>query len=201
MDVKILDEKRYVKEIVEIHMKTFPGFFLTFLGTGFLNQLYQGFMDHPDSNIIGSITSEGELVGFLAFSNDLSGFYKYLICHKLFLFAWYALMAFFRKPKIFFRLLRALAYPKKNRKKEKYIEISSIGVFPQMKNLGIGSKMIEYLYQISDKEVFDYIKLETDRKGNDNVNHFYEKNGFKLIDFYITPEGRQMNEYRMYLNA
>ena len=36
-------EQTIINQIVDIHMKTFTGFFLTFLGKGFLKQLYKGF--------------------------------------------------------------------------------------------------------------------------------------------------------------
>ena len=43
---------------------------------------------------------------------------------------------------------------------------------------------------------YSYINLETDAEGNDGVNRFYVKNGFKLEREFITAEGRRMNEYR-----
>lgn len=33
------NEKKLINEIVSIHLNTFEGFFLTFMGRGFLNQM------------------------------------------------------------------------------------------------------------------------------------------------------------------
>ena len=40
------DEKKIIDEIVTIHLNTFTGFFLTFMGRGFLRQMYQSYCDH-----------------------------------------------------------------------------------------------------------------------------------------------------------
>ena len=109
MRIGTLKNKSRIPEVVDIHMQSFTGFFLTFLGKGFLKQLYMGFMNHPGSGLIVAI-DDGQVVGFLAYSDDLSGFYKYLIKRKLIPFAWYAGCAFLRNPKIMFRLLRAFTY-------------------------------------------------------------------------------------------
>lgn len=54
-----------VEQIVAIHLSSFPGFFLTFLGKGFLKYLYKGFILHPDSGILVA-KEESHVVGFLA---------------------------------------------------------------------------------------------------------------------------------------
>lgn len=198
MKIGVTKNLEYVNDIVDIHMNTFTGFFLTFLGRGFLKTLYKGFMTHPQSGIIVAM-EEDTLVGFCAYSENLSGFYKYLIKRKVIQFAWYAAGAFFRKPKVLFRLLRAFTYSSESKREESYVELSSIGVNPEVKNKGVGSKLIQKLCEITDDSKFDYIKLETDRDNNDGANHFYQKNGFVLDHSYETPEGRGMNEYRYYL--
>lgn len=188
-----------IKSIVDIHMVTFPGFFLTFLGKGFLKHLYKGFCEHEKSGLLIAIIDK-TTVGFLAYSEDISNFYKYLIRHKLLSFAWYSLGAFLRKPSTMFRLIRAFLKPDETKREEKYVELSSIGVDPKMKNKHIGSRLINALKIQYQNKPFSYIKLETDAEDNDNVNRFYIKNGFVLDHSYITPEGRKMNEYRWSLH-
>lgn len=199
MRIEVSNNTEYVNEIVQIHMETFTGFFLTFLGKGFLKQLYKGFMEHSKSDVIIAVEDE-KIIGFCAFSENLSEFYKYLIKKKLLLFAWYAMGAFLRKPAVIFRLLRAFSYSSESKRDESYIELSSIGVSPAKKNEGLGSNIINYLKEISDWTKFKYIKLETDRDDNEAANHFYCKNGFVLDHSYDTPEGRGMNEYRFYFS-
>lgn len=198
MKIGITNNHKYINDVVEIHINAFKGFFLTFLGRGFLKTLYSGFIDHPISGLIVAIDQE-KVVGFCAYSENLSKFYKYLLIKKLPQFIWYAFGAFLRKPTILFRLFRAFSYSKESKRKEAYIELSSIGVLPEVKNKGVGSKMIQRLYDIADGERFEYIKLETDRYDNEGANYFYQKNGFVLDHVFKTPEKRCMNEYRYYL--
>lgn len=198
MKTLIANDFKYVDSIVAIHLETFQGFFLTFLGKGFLGQLYRGFIEHEDSGIIVTIDN-GKLLGFCAYSENISAFYKYLLKKRLLQFSWYAVGAFFRKPKAIFRLLRAFGFSKNAKRNEPYIELASIGVLPEAKNRGIGSKMINYLINMPHSAQSHYIKLETDKVNNDAVNLFYQKNGFTLERSYITPEGREMNEYIFYL--
>lgn len=190
-------EKDIIKEVVLIHLATFKGFFLTFMGKGFLYEMYKAYVSHEKSELIVAY-EQGQVVGFLAYSSDLSGLYKFMIKHRLIPFAWYALGAFFRKPKVFLRLIRAFLKPKDAKREENYIELSSIGVLPQYKSQGVGTKLIDYLKQKVDFNKFAYIALETDAVNNDGVNKFYIKNGFVLEKTFATRENRLMNEYRYY---
>ena len=188
-------DKKIVNEIVDIHLNTFKGFFLTFMGRGFLRQMYSMYFLHDESNIIVAV-DDCRVIGFLAYSTDLSGLYKYMIRHRLLRFGWYSLGALLRKPKSFMRLLRAFLKPSEAKRDADYVELASIGVNPANKSLGVGSKMIDVLKETVDSEKYEYIKLETDAVNNDAANHFYQKNGFVLDHDYETPEGRKMNEYR-----
>ena len=194
-EVKSSDREE-IKEIVNIHMATFQGFFLTFMGKGFLKTMYASYCEHENSGLFVALNEEKRPVGFLAWSGELSNLYKYMIKKKLFSFAFYSLGAFFRKPKIFLRLVRAFLKPSESKREEKYVELASIGVSPEVKSGGIGSKLIDKLKESVDFSVYEYITLETDAVNNDAANHFYQKNGFILKRTFETPEGRKMNEYR-----
>ncbi len=196
MKVTLLKNKKRAVEVVDVHMQSFAGFFLTFLGKGFLKQLYQGFMEHNRSGILAAVGRNDRIVGFLAYSEDLSGFYQYLIKKHLLTFSWYAFLGFVRNPKICFRLFRAFFYSREAKRQEAYIELASLGVLPDMEGMGVGSRLIENLKRRAEGGKYQYIKLETDSENNDRVNRFYVKNGFVLDHSYLTREGRKMNEYR-----
>lgn len=187
--------KKELDDIVKIHIETFTGFFLTFLGKGFLRQMYKGFIAHENSGLIVAMNERG-IVGVLAYSEDLSAFYKYLIKTRLIPFAVYSLGATIRKPSAMIRLIRAFLKPGETKREEKYVELSSIGVSPEVKGQHIGSKMIDKLKEMFDADKFSYINLETDAVNNEGVNAFYKKNDFVLSKTYETSEGRKMNEYR-----
>lgn len=190
------NEKEIVKSIVSIHLDTFKGFFLTFMGRGFLKQMYMSYTKHSLSDVLVAMDDDGTILGFLAYSSDLSGLYKYMIKHRLVQFAWYSLGAFFRKPKVFMRLIRAFLKPGESKRNENYIELASIGVSPMSKSKGVGTLLIEALKHEVDFSKFDYITLETDALDNDAANHFYVKNGFEIVRQFETHEGRKMFEYR-----
>ena len=188
-------EKDTINDIVSIHLNTFTGFFLTFMGRGFLNLMYRSYAEYKDSGIFVALEEE-KPVGFLAYSGDLSGLYKYMIRKRLILFGWYSFGAFFRKPTIFMRLVRAFLKPGETKREEKYVELASIGVDPNMKSKGVGSQLIDMLKAQVDFNEYAYITLETNALNNEGANHFYKKNGFILEREFETNGGRKMFEYR-----
>ena len=150
---------------------------------------------HANSGVLVAEDPNG-VVGFLAYSENLSGLYKYMIKTRLIPFAWYSLGAFLRKPTVFMRLIRAFLKPGESRREEKYVELASIGVSPHCKSAGVGTQLVSYLKELVDFDAVAYISLETDAVNNEGANHFYVKNGFVLEREYETHEGRKMNEYR-----
>ncbi len=190
-----IKDKGTIDEIVEIHLETFTGFFLTFMGRGFLKQMYQSYVCYEQSGIL--IATENEnVVGFLAYSSNLSGLYKYMIRHRLVPFAWYSAGAFFRKPKVFMHLIRAFLKPSESEREEAYVELASIGVRPEQKSKGVGSQLIDALKKNVNFSKYKYVTLETDANDNEAANKFYQKNGFHLVRTFETHEGRSMNEYQ-----
>ena len=188
-------DKNTIHIIAELHKKAFPSFFLTQLGVVFLSTLYQGYMEDKDSGIIVAETN-GEIIGFIAYSRDYSHFYKELLKNHLLRFAFCSFVASIKHPSFIKRLLGAFKKSDAVKKEEKYVELSSICVDPKIESKGIGSKLISYLKEMIDFNTYAYINLETDAVNNEVANHFYKKNGFKLERQFTTSEGRIMNEYR-----
>ena len=184
-----------IKQIAEIHIKTFKGFFLTFMGAGFLRQMYKAYVFHQESELFLA-SEDNKVVGFVAYTENLSGLYKHMIKNQLIQFGWYSAGAFFRKPKVFMRLIRAFLKPSESKRTEKYAEITSIGVHPDVKGIGIGSQLISEVKKFFAASACEYLSLETDAVNNEGANAFYVKNGFVLAREYKTHEGRSMNEYR-----
>lgn len=188
-------EKEEINDIVSIHLDTFQGFFLTFMGRGFLKLIYRSYVEHNNSGVLVAFENE-KPIGFLAYSGHLSGLYKYMIKKRLIPFAWYSMGAFFRKPTVFMRLVRAFLKLGEAKRGEKYVELASIGVDPTCKSKGVGSQLIDALKLMIDFDDYAYITLETDAVNNDGANHFYQKNGFVRVREFETNEGRKMFEYR-----
>ena len=188
-------DKEKINALAELHTRAFSSFFLTQLGIPFLRTLYTGYMEDRDSGIIVA-EENGKLIGFIAYSNDYPRFYKGLIKNHLMKFAFCSAGAAIWHPSFIKRILGAFKKSDSVVKEEKYVELASICVDPMSEGKGIGSSLIDYLKGIVDFNKYAYINLETDSNGNDNVNRFYEKNGFVLEKAFTTTEGRKMNEYR-----
>ena len=193
-ELKAVNNK-YVVKIAELHKRAFPAFFLTQLGVPFLKVLYLGYLEDNNSGIIVA-EEDGGLVGFIAYSKDYPRFYKKLIKNHLIEFAICSLSATIHHPSYSKRLLGAFKKSDSVVKKERYVELASICVDPESESHGVGSALINYSIENVDFTTYAYINLETDAVGNDDVNRFYKRNGFKLERSFITPEGREMNEYR-----
>lgn len=189
------DEKKLINDIVTIHLNTFTGFFLTFMGRGFLNQMYTSYCDYEEAGLLVA-EEDGKAIGFLAYSSNFSGLYKFMIKTRLIRFGWYSIGAFFRRPSAFMHIISAFLKPGEAKREEKYVELSSIGVDPNIKSKGIGSLLIDSLKRKVDFTKFVYINLETDAVDNEVAIHFYEKNGFVRERMFETDEGRKMYEYR-----
>lgn len=186
--------KTLVGQVVNIHLAAFPGFFLTFMGPGFLKQMYLSYCDHDQSEILVAFDADRP-IGFLSYSLDMSGLYKWMIRRRLPFFAWHAFLAFLKKPSVFMHLVRSFLKPTESARAESYIELSSIAVLPEYGSRGVGSALICKLKEVLSCSHAEYISLETDALDNDAANAFYMKNGFKLSRTYKTFEGRLMNEY------
>ena len=197
MKIRILasHEKNVIDALTNIHINTFQGFFLTFMGRGFLKQMYSAYAEHKESGVLVA-EQDGQVCGFLAWSGNMSGLYKHMLRTRVIPFAWFSIGAFVRRPKAFFHIVRAFLKPSESRRNDEYIELSSIGVDPKWKKHGIGSMLIDNLKELVDFEKYAYITLETDAINNDAAILFYEKNEFVRFRFYSTPEGREMIEFR-----
>ncbi|HBA1169719.1 TPA: GNAT family N-acetyltransferase, partial [Enterococcus faecium] len=68
-------DKELINSIVDIHMRTFTNFFLTFMGKKFLELMYRSYTEYNDSGILVAIQND-KPIGFLAYSGDMSGLYK-----------------------------------------------------------------------------------------------------------------------------
>ena len=190
-----LDEKKYINDVVSIHLRTFSGFFLTFMGRGFLKQMYVSYCEHRDSGLLVAIDNK-KIVGFLAYSSNFSGLYKFMLRRHILQFAWFSLGAFLRRPSSFVHIVSAFLKPSETKRSENYVELASIGVDPDMKSKGIGTELIDRLKETIDFKFCKYITLETDALNNNIAINFYKKNGFVCKREYITNEGRRMLEFR-----
>jgi ribosomal protein S18 acetylase RimI-like enzyme len=182
-----------VPTVADIHVRGFPGFFLTFLGGRFLRQLYLAIVADPSG--IAFVFDEGRgIAGFVAGSSDASGLYSRLLRGRWWAFAAAALPAAIRRPTIVPRLVRALAKPHAEMRPPGTGMLMSLCVDPGAQRGGVGKSLVEAFLGEARRRGLHSVVLDTDAEGNDAVNAFYGRQGFVLVRRFRTPEGREMNE-------
>jgi ribosomal protein S18 acetylase RimI-like enzyme len=187
-----------IGEVVRIHLASFPGFFLSFLGAGFLRLLYAE-IAAAEEGILIVVEREGQFGGIVAGVTRQSGFYGRLVRKRKWAFAVAAAGALLRRPSIAGRLLRALRKPKEASEASAEASLMSIAVVPQAAGRGLGAALVRAFCDELRLRSVSRFCLTTDRDENDEVNAFYRKLGFELARTFTTPEGRRMNEYLMTL--
>jgi len=190
-------DERYVDQVVDVHMRSFSGFFLTFLGSGFLRRYYTGFCRDERAIRIIDLTGSGEVAGLITGAMNPSGFFSGLIKKDLLGFAVAAIPAVIKKPGIIPRVFRALKRPSKESSEMDVAMILEVAVAPEYMRKGIGIRLIEAFLEEAARRGAKSVYLDTDRDDNEAANMFYQRAGFTLSREHVTEEGRWLNEYRI----
>ena len=191
--------KEDVAQVVGIHLRSFPGFFLSFLGPSFLKQFYSNMVE-SQYGLALVICRQEEVVGFACGSRRISGFYRDLIRTRWLQLSLASVPSIVRRPSTALRLLKATTTkPKEAQAGEEPGELSSIAVRPDKEGAGLGRALLAVFVQKMRSLGIAGLTLSTDRDNNDRVNAFYLRSGFTLAGTDRTPEGRWMNEYTIKL--
>lgn len=185
----------HIPTIVQAHLASFPGFFLSFLGPRFLSLYYAGILAASEGIGFVYLNTSGGAVGFVAGSSNPRGFYSRLLKRDWLKFALASVGAIIRKPTAVGRIVRGLFHSGRNPCGDDVAGLFSIGVLPELQGTGVGKLLVHaFLHEArmcGCKRVF----LTTDCDNNEVVNSFYQMLGFCIERQYETPEGRRMNEY------
>ncbi|MBN1690972.1 MAG: GNAT family N-acetyltransferase [Dehalococcoidia bacterium] len=188
-----------IDRVTDIHLRSFPGFFLSFLGPSFLKQFYSNMVE-SQHGIALVVCDQGEAVGFACGSNDISGFYRDLIRTKWLQLSLAALPSVLRRPSTAIRLLRAaFTRPGQASGQKSSGELSSIAIHPDWEARGLGRALLAAYMQAMKARGATELALSTDRDDNERVNAFYLHSGFSLAGADRTPEGRWLNKYTIKL--
>lgn len=175
--------KADVGSIVEIHKVAFESFFLTSLGSRFLELYYSTFIN-SDKGVVYCVEKDGSIVGFAACSYISRGFNFYLIKRNLFKYVTEFFLILFTRPKAIIRLIKNLNKESDNSDvddKGEYAELYSIAIRPTCQGEGIGKKLLTKTEE-EVKEHNNRISLTTDYYKNEKTVGFYRSLGYR--DFY-----------------
>lgn len=187
--------KADVKDIVKIHCSAFSDFFLTSLGTQFLDLYYTCFI--TDSTTITFVAEENaEIIGFSASTKICKGFNSRLVRRNVFSFALFSLKLFFLHPLSLFRLIKNMTKKSNDwNDEEDYAELYSIGVLKDVQGMGIGKKLLVATEQTMKEEGVFRVSLTTDFYNNDQAVGFYHSMGYKTLYVFTAYPERRM--YRL----
>jgi ribosomal protein S18 acetylase RimI-like enzyme len=188
-------ELEHITAVVQTHLVSFPGFFLSFLGPRFLSLFYAGICVAPEGISFVYLNDVGLPAGFVAGSSNPRGFYSRLLNHNWLKFAFASVGAIFRRPAVISRVVRGLFHPGGNPVGDDVAGLFSIGVLPELQGTGAGKLLVQAFLCEAGMRGCKRVFLTTDREDNESVNAFYNKLGFGIERQYETPEGRRMNEY------
>ncbi|HFD87614.1 MAG TPA: GNAT family N-acetyltransferase, partial [Gammaproteobacteria bacterium] len=162
-----------VPAVVQVHLRSFQGFFLTFLGPAFLRQLYAAILADPSG--IGFVAEDEKGVcGFVAGTTQPSGFYRRLLRRRWWHFALAVTLPVLRRPSIIPRLLRAFAMPEQVAQQEGRGTLMSVAVLPEAQGKGIGRALVRAFLDEAVHRGLRQVDLTTDRDNNEATNHFYQ---------------------------
>lgn len=196
----VIIEKLRAQDIdasVDVHMRAFTGFFLSFLGPSFLRQLYLAYCDHPETiALVARKKGSNEILGVAIGCLKPGGFYKRLMLNRWWRFALAAAGAACRRPSIIPRLCRALLYrgdaPSDRLDRALY---TSCAVSPDAQGMGVGKLLTLAILENAKEAGVPGVFLTTDADNNDPVNAFHRRMGFTVETEFTTPEGRRMFRY------
>ncbi len=194
-------EGRHIEQAVDIHIASFPGFFLTRLGRPFLRLLYSAYVKVPDAIALVYVDEETQRVAgtSLGVARPAAFFRRQLVFHGLG-YAIASVPLLLKEPRTIARLLRAAMKPSQVPREANSAEWSSMAVLPEFRRRGIAKKFTERMKEEARKRNATYLYGWTDQVDNDAINAHHRKAGADYVQQFTTVEGRRMNVIRYELN-
>lgn len=180
-----------INKIVEIHMRSFEGFFLTTLGKCFLRLYYDSVRRHPEG-ILLKCERDGQLIGFCAATIQAAGFNGRLVRGNILKYGMLSLRLLITRPRSLWHLFRNFSKEESNQGDfGDYAELLSIGVDPTIQNSGAGKQLISTLEHDVRKLGGTRLSLTTDFVDNEKAISFYKSAGYDVwYDFVAYPSRR-----------
>lgn len=177
--------------ITNLHLREFPQFFLSKLGSSFLELFYKSVLESPSGFGVG-VFHEEQLVGFAIGNTNDAHFFSSIVKRNITSYSIAFMKIFFKNP-LLIVLLASKFFSKS--KSIRYNIPCLMSVARDRKiNYPLGKVLIEQFELLLKEKKIDLYFLTTDKFNNDKVNFFYERNGFFLKDSF-SQNGRIMNIY------
>ncbi|MCX5633503.1 MAG: N-acetyltransferase [Phycisphaerae bacterium] len=185
-------QSKYAGKCAVLHIQGIPTGFISSLGQEFVAALYEAIAE--DKNSFGFVAIEDDKVlGFVAFSINLSRLYKYVALKKGFKFIFVL-----AKRMLFSRVIKKiwdnLFYPSKMKKMNlPDAELLSIAIVPDGRGRGIAKQLVDAGFEECRKRRIEKVKVLV-AADNEAANKLYKKCGFEL-NTQINSHGVRSNVY------
>ena len=165
-------------QVANLHIQGISTGFISSLGHDFVAALYEAIAE--DENSFGFVAVEdGKVLGFVAFSANLSRLYKYVVLKKGLKFA-FILARKMTSLKVFRKVWDNIFYPNKMKKMElPDAELLSIVVAEEGRGKGIAAQLIEKSFDQCQKRGIKRVKVLV-AADNLPANNLYKKCGFEF---------------------
>jgi ribosomal protein S18 acetylase RimI-like enzyme len=191
-------ERLDIPAVVDLHVRAFPGFFLSFLGPRFLREFYGSFVDEPNGlAFVAEDQTGGQLLGVVVGPLRPAGYFRRLLIRRWWAFCLASVMAVCRRPWVIPRLWRAVFYRGEAPTGPARALLSSLAVAPEARRRGVGLALINAWTAEAQCRGAAGGYLTTDAEGNEAVNAFYARAGWTLEETFVTREGRKMYRWTL----
>lgn len=184
-----------IKGIVDVHCSAFKGFFLTELGSSFLQLYYSSYFKEPSAVLLVA-EKDGGIVGFSSATSLSTGFNTRLVKKNFFRYALRGCMITLTKPKALVNLVKNWSHRDSSVVDNgNYAELMSIAVSPNAQGGGIGKLLIQETEEVMKCISAHRFSLTTDYYNNESTIAFYKKCGYEVMYEFTAYPNRKM--YRM----
>jgi len=182
----------FARQAAELHIKNIPTGFISSLGINFVTALY-GCIAEDNNSFSFVAVDDGKVIGFVAFSTNLSKLYKYVGLKRGFKFGF-----ILARKMVSFRVIKKvfdnIFYPSKMAKMNlPDAELLSIVVASQGRGKGVANQLVDAGFAECRKRSIERVKVLV-AAGNEPANKLYQKCGFELAT-QIESHGVKSNIY------
>lgn len=181
-----------IKGIVDVHCSAFKGFFLTELGSSFLQLYYSSYFKEPTAVLLVA-EKDGEVVGFSSATSMSAGFNTRLVKKDLLRYALRGFVIALTKPKALVNLSKNWSHRDSSVVDSgDYAELMSIAVSPKAQGEGVGKQLIQKTEDVMKMECVSKFSLTTDYYNNESTIAFYKRCGYEVMYEFTAYPNRRM---------
>ncbi len=179
--------------VVDVHMVSFPGFFLTKMGRRFLKEMYSAYFIYRGGIFFVALDGN-KIVGFVVGTTAPDIFFAQLKRKRAIYFLMYSFPNLLQNPVLVFKKIFSALYYRGDRPTElkNSTLLSSICVMPDAQEKSVGKKLLLSFEEEAFSKGTDYVYLTTDKLNNERIVQFYRNNNYIVESILLQNNTRPM---------